>query len=66
MVDYGLDLCWIKDAVLVPADQIVDRNRRRDFVTEHRIQPQYLGAGERLIYQVSIKYLFSSCSTHIQ
>ena len=66
MVDHGLDLGWIKDAVLVPADQVVDRNRRRDFVAEYRIQPQYFCAGERLVHQVSIKNLFSSCSTHIQ
>ena len=66
VVDDCLDAGAVKNTVFATGDQVVDRNRCGDLVTEHTIQFQYGNARCRCIDPVRIKDFLCSCFTHFR
>ena len=64
MVDYRFNLGWVKYPVLVPGDEIVDRHRRCNLVTENGIQAQHVNIIGGIVDAVGIENFFSNCFAH--
>ncbi|MPN27987.1 hypothetical protein SDC9_175421 [bioreactor metagenome] len=65
VVDDRLDFRGVEHAVFADGDQVVDRDRGRDLVTEHPVERQHPDAGGGRIDGVGVENLLSQCLSHI-
>ena len=64
MIYDSFNFIRIKNPVHSSAYQIIDRNRRCDFMTENPVQLENMNTLFRAVHPMGIKNLFSNCLSH--